>query len=130
MYVYFFLFWSINDLHNSFRFHICIGLQYVEESYDIPRSHQLPYTKIRDSNNGNSEYNNTDGITSELRSSGTCSSMLELSDDRSSIKKASNSAEAEFSSSTIPKRRHFYTNAAPAKIEGTFFRYDFEDKVL
>lgn len=55
--------------------------------------------------------------------------MLELSEDRSSIKMASDSGESEFSSSTMPKRRHFYTNAAPAKFEGTFFRYDFEDKV-
>lgn len=65
----------------------------------------------------------------ELGASGTCSSMLELSDDRSSIKKTSNSRDAEFSSSTMPKRRHFYTNAAPAKIEGDFFRYDFKEKV-
>lgn len=101
--------------------------QYVEESYDIPRSHQLPYTKIRDSN---SDSNNADAIAGDLRSSGTCSSMLELSNDRSSIKTTSNSGEAEFSSSTIPKRRHFYTNAAPAKIEGNVFRYDFtEEKV-
>lgn len=101
-------------------------VQYVEESYDIPRSHQLPYTNsISSISNSN---NNTDSIL-ELGASGIRSSMLELSEDRSS-KKASNSGDAEFSSSTMPKRRHFYTNAAPAKFEGTFFRYDFEDKVL
>lgn len=100
----------------------------MDESYDIPRSHQFPYTKNRDSNNGNSD-TNSDSIISEMRASGTCTSMLELSDERSSMKKSSNSAEAESNSSTMPKRRHFYTNAAPAKIEGTFFRYDFEDKV-
>lgn len=80
-------------------------------------------------NSINSSGNNDDCVM-ELGASGTCSSMLELSDDRSSLKKASNSGETEFSSSTMPKRRHFYTNAAPAKVEGTFFRYDFEDKVL
>lgn len=67
----------------------------------------------------------------ELGASGTCSSMLELSEDRSSItKKQSNSGNTEFGSSTMPKRKHFYTNAAPVKnVEGNFFRYDFEDKV-
>lgn len=96
----------------------------MEESYDIPRSHQLPYTKNLDGNSSN----NNDSIM-ELGASGTCSSMLELSDNQSSMKMAPNSGETEFGSSTMPKRRHFYTNAAPAKIEGTFFRYDFEDKV-
>lgn len=98
----------------------------MEESYDIPRSHQLPYTKMFD---GNCSSINTDASIMELGASGTCSSMLELSDKHSSIKMASNSGETDFGSSTMPKRRHFYTNAAPAKVEGTFFRYDFEDKV-
>lgn len=99
----------------------------MEESYDIPRSHQLPYTKILDGNitSGNS----INDSHMEPGASGTSSSMLELSEERSSIKSASNAGEVEFNSSTIPKRRHFYTNAAPAKFEGTFFRYDFEDKV-
>lgn len=99
----------------------------MEESYDIPRSHQLPYTKMQDGNI-TSGMNNHDG-NMEAGASGTSSSMLELSEERSSLNKSSISGEAEFSSSTIPKRRHFYTNAAPAKFEGTFFRYDFEDKV-
>lgn len=110
----------------------------MDESYDIPRSHQLPYTKIHDSNSINissggggggssNMINNNSNMESSV--SGTSMSMLELSEDRSSMDKACNWSEAEFSSSTMPKRRHFYTNAAPAKFEGTFFRYDFEDKV-
>lgn len=40
------------------------------------------------------------------------------------------SPNIEFTSSTMPKKRsHFYTNAAPTKIEGNVFRYDFDDKV-
>lgn len=53
--------------------------------------------------------------------------MLDLGEARSSRKIESGS---EFSSSTMPKKRsHFYTNAAPSKIEGNVFRYDFDDKV-
>lgn len=64
----------------------------------------------------------------DLGASGTSTSMLELDEGRSDKKVASN-ASAEFNSATIPKRRHFYTNAAPAKVEGNVFRYDFDDKV-
>lgn len=89
----------------------------MDESYDIPRSHQIPYTKNNDSNSE----------SSELGAIGTSTSMLDLVETRSS--RISESG-AEFSSSTMPKKRsHFYTNAAPSKVEGNVFRYDFDDKV-
>lgn len=100
-----------------FRFFF-FNKQYVEESYDIPRSHQLPYTKHKEANN----YENS----MELSAPGTSASMLELDEGRSSKKIGD---KVEFTTSTMPKKRHFYTNAAPAKVEGNVFRYDFDDKV-
>lgn len=105
---------------NANNSEIFVFEQYVDESYDIPRSHQIPYTK-------NSERNCESAI--ELGASGTSTSMLDLDEGRSSMKVTS-SASAEFSSATMPKRRHFYTNAAPTKVEGNVFRYDFDDKVI
>ncbi|XP_031639963.1 protein daughter of sevenless [Contarinia nasturtii] len=91
---------------------------YVDESYDIPRSHQLRYTKHKESNN----YENS----MDLCSGGTSASMLELDEGRSGDKVALNT---EFMSSTMPKKRsHFYTNAAPVKVEGNVFRYDFHEQ--
>ncbi|XP_055313368.1 protein daughter of sevenless isoform X2 [Sitodiplosis mosellana] len=90
---------------------------YVDESYDIPRSHQLPYTKHKEPNN----YENF----MDLGASGTSASMLELDEGRSSKKIGE---KVEFTTSTMPKKRHFYTNAAPAKFDGNVFRYDFDDK--
>lgn len=95
--------------------------QYVDENYDIPRSHQLPYTKLGEVR----DVENAIG----LGASGTSASMLELDENRSEKISASH-ASGKFISSTLPKKRsHFYTNAAPSKIEGNFFRYDFDEKV-
>lgn len=90
----------------------------MDESYDIPRSHQLPYTKLKEPNN----YENF----MDLDACGTSASMLELDEGRSSKKIGD---KVEFTTSTMPKKRHFYTNAAPAKFDGNVFRYDFDDKV-
>lgn len=62
----------------------------------------------------------------DLGVSGTSASMLELDESRSSKQLG---AKTEFTTSTMPKKRHFYTNAAPTKVEGNVFRYDFDDKV-
>lgn len=58
----------------------------------------------------------------DLDVSGISASMLEL--DKERLDK-----NAEFTSSTMPKKRHFYTNAAPVRLEGNVFRYDFDEKV-
>lgn len=62
----------------------------------------------------------------DLGASGTSASMLELDEGHSS---KTIGEKIEFTTSTMPKKRHFYTNAAPAKVEGNVFRYDFDDKV-
>lgn len=91
----------------------------MDENYDIPRSHQLPYTRM-------SELKDDENAIG-LGASGTSASMLEL-DDNSSSKIKSPSPNAK--SSTMPKKtKHFYTNAAPTRYEGHYFRYDFDEKV-
>lgn len=80
----------------------------MDESYDIPRSHQLPYTKCTEN-------------TAEFNREPSEASVSILT-----LEEVSNSS----GESIMPKKRsHFYTNAAPAKIEGNVFRYDFDDKV-
>nr|XP_036218986.1 protein daughter of sevenless [Bactrocera oleae] len=75
----------------------------VDESYDIPRSHQLPY-------------HNIDQIFNEKIWS---PETEEFSDYEL--------ATTEHSKSNTQKKlqKHFYTNAAPNKLEGNVFRYDF-----
>lgn len=86
----------------------------MDESYDIPRSHQFPYTKMNENNNGENSM--------EFGASGTSPSMSELNDSRSGRKFPMNM-------NVTKKRSHFYTNAAPSKAEGNVFRYDIEDSV-
>lgn len=91
----------------------------MDESYDIPRSHQLPYVKsidisIRETTSA-----------SNLSESNAVTSKLDESRPDSSISTNSN---VELNSTTLPKR-NFYTNAAPTKVEGNVFRYDFDEKV-
>lgn len=94
-------------------------IQCVDESYDIPRSHQIPY--MRCNNDGDGE------ICSTLNRISMTSTKLD--DGRFSNRTLSNS-NLEFHSATLPTRRlHCYTNAAPTKIEGNVFRYDFDEKV-
>lgn len=50
--------------------------------------------------------------------------------DQYSPKTAADSSNVESRPpSTQPRRSHFYTNAAPTKIEGNVFRYDFDEQV-
>lgn len=72
--------------------------------------------------------NDGDGEASSIlnRISITCA---KLDDGRCSNRMLSNS-NLELHSATLPTRRpHCYTNAAPTKIEGNVFRYDFDEKV-
>lgn len=95
-------------------------MQCVDESYDIPRSHQIPYMRC-----------NNDGDAGEASSTLNRISMTsaKLDDGRFSNRTLSNS-NLELHSATLPTRRpHCYTNAAPTKIEGNVFRYDFDEKV-
>lgn len=79
--------------------------QCVEDSYDIPRSHQMPYYNLNESN-----------------------SISPTMIDRNQIT-ASTPNLSDVVTSTIPKRSHFYSNAAPSKMDGNVFRYDFVEQV-
>lgn len=85
-------------------------MQCVEESYDIPRSHQLPYYNM----------NNLQQQLSPLDNQPIASSTPDLI--------AETELSERNSTRTLP-RPHFYTNAAPTKVEGNVFRYDFIEQV-
>lgn len=95
----------------------------VDESYDIPRSHQLPYYNMA---------NIMEKITSPEANpiaSSTPNLMVGLDTvpgSPSSVVSATHSLGPQIASNvrTLP-RPHCYTNAAPSKVEGTVFRYDF-----
>lgn len=93
-------------IHVLFKFFFfLIFKQCVEESYDIPRSHQIPYhnLKMDDSPPPQSMGNNDITPTTECPSLDT-------------LRKTNN-------------RSHFYSNAAPSKVNGNVFRYDFVEQV-
>lgn len=75
----------------------------VEESYDIPRSHQLPY-------------HNIDQLFKEKLWSPETEEVVTYP-----LAKKDNSK----SNTQNKLQKHFYTNAAPSKLEGNVFRYDF-----
>ncbi|KAJ6643413.1 Protein daughter of sevenless [Pseudolycoriella hygida] len=78
----------------------------VEDSYDIPRSHQMPYYNLNESN-----------------------SNSPTSVDRNSITSSTPNLSSDVGTMKLPKRSHFYSNAAPSKVDGNFFRYDFVEQV-
>ncbi|XP_055844998.1 protein daughter of sevenless [Episyrphus balteatus] len=81
----------------------------VEESYDIPRSHNLPYYNMSQLfDKVNSPENPVAASTPNL--------LLDAEP-----------LSATSSNRTLP-RPHCYTNAAPTKMEGNVFRYDFIDQ--
>ncbi|XP_049314408.1 protein daughter of sevenless isoform X3 [Bactrocera dorsalis] len=75
----------------------------VDESYDIPRSHQLPY-------------HNIDQIFNE---------KIWTPKTEESSNYALATTEHPKSNTQKKLQEHFYTNAAPNKLEGNVFRYDF-----
>ncbi|XP_061386863.1 protein daughter of sevenless [Musca vetustissima] len=98
----------------------------VEESYDIPRSHQLPYynmTNIMEKVNS-PEANPIAASTPNLMSGSDT-----VPSSPASVISATQSLGPQMSSSvrTLP-RPHCYTNAAPCKVENNVFRYDFIDQ--
>ncbi|CAD7003338.1 unnamed protein product [Ceratitis capitata] len=79
----------------------------VDESYDIPRSHQLPY-------------HNIDQMFKEKIWSPENASSTKISKSMDAIADPKTDAQKSV-------QKHFYTNAAPNKLEGNVFRYDFVD---
>lgn len=94
----------------------------VEESYDIPRSHQLPYYNMAHlmekvtSPDANPIAASTPNLMAGLETvPGSPSSVISV---------AHSLGPQSTNIRTLP-RPHCYTNAAPSKVEGNVFRYDF-----
>lgn len=104
--VFLFLNFSPPKTHNNLLT-VTFLFQFVEQSYDIPRSHHLPY------------YLNNNGLGG---SGGTLSISPKL------ITSADITAQSTPNLVVVDGyvvKQNFYTNAAPRKVEGSVFRYDF-----
>ncbi|XP_017096368.2 protein daughter of sevenless [Drosophila bipectinata] len=100
---------------------------FIEESYDIPRSHQLPYYNMNQllSERPVTSPHNTNPIaasTPNLMAAGAGATPL-ASTNPGQVGGA-HAPSSPTSARTLP-RPHCYTNAAPTKMEGNVFRYDF-----
>lgn len=97
----------------------------IEESYDIPRSHQLPYCNV-------GQLLGERPVTSPHNSNPIAASTPNLMADVGALVNPSMTApntaktatNSPTSARTLP-RPHCYTNAAPTIMEGNVFRYDF-----
>uniref|UniRef100_A0A182R009 PH domain-containing protein n=1 Tax=Anopheles farauti TaxID=69004 RepID=A0A182R009_9DIPT len=91
--------------------------QHIEQFYDIPRSHQHPYT-------GSSMHLPDGDLLSPLSQCDlVASSTPNLISEFGSI-----SGGSQCGTLGRPARPHCYTNAAPTKIEGNVFRFDFSEQ--
>lgn len=87
----------------------------------------MPYYNMNNNNNENVDEHdisptliaNNDAITA---------STPNLADKFSTLAMAS-TPQSKFSTMQHRSRPHFYTNAAPTKVEGNVFRYDFDEQV-
>lgn len=83
-------------------------MQVVEESYDIPRSHHLPYYLLKKK----------------------LSPTLPTKDSNLATKtEASDDNTTNITECTKQPRDHFYSNAAPSKMDN-YFRYDFDEVLM
>ncbi|XP_017071077.1 protein daughter of sevenless [Drosophila eugracilis] len=104
----------------------------IEESYDIPRSHQQPYYNVNQmlGERPVTSPHNSNPIaasTPNLMAADLGSVAAILSADNSGqIGGVQPTASSPTSARTLP--RHCYTNAAPTKMEGNVFRYDFMEQ--
>ncbi|XP_064539805.1 protein daughter of sevenless isoform X1 [Drosophila montana] len=100
----------------------------IEESYDIPRSHQLPYCNV-------GQLLGERPVTSPHNSNPIAASTPNLMADACAAAPANPGQVASSTTTTAPvnsptsartlPRQHCYTNAAPTRMEGNVFRYDF-----
>lgn len=88
---------------------------FVEESYDIPRSHRLPYFE---NNNAGQDPDTISINNNDLIASSTPNLIISKNIKYNTISGSTKSLSGV-------NRPHCYTNAAPTKIEGNVFRYDF-----
>ncbi|KAH8234711.1 hypothetical protein KR032_002051 [Drosophila birchii] len=105
---------------------------FIEESYDIPRSHQLPYYNVNQllgerlvvvtsPHNSNPIAASTPNLMAATAAALTATTTAT---NPGQIPAASPTTSA---ARTLP-RPHCYTNAAPTKMEGNVFRYDFMEQ--
>ncbi|KAM7359076.1 daughter of sevenless isoform 2-T3 [Cochliomyia hominivorax] len=94
----------------------------VDESYDIPRSHQLPYYNMAHlmEKVTSPEANPIAASTPNLMAG-----LDTVPGSPSSVISVAHSLGPQSSNMRTLPRPHCYTNAAPTKVEGTVFRYDF-----
>lgn len=109
----------------TFFFSVTV-LQCVEENYDIPRSHQMPYYNL----NNSQDNEDHDGISPTLStlSDAITVSTPNLAGRFSSMSMVS-ATSSKFSTMHNASRTHSYTNAAPSNVDGNVFRYDFHEQV-
>ncbi|TDG52898.1 hypothetical protein AWZ03_000441 [Drosophila navojoa] len=100
----------------------------IEESYDIPRSHQLPYCNVgqllgdrpvTSPHNSNPIAASTPNLMADMGNQGLPSAAT-----TTTATATTTAVNSPTSARTLP-RQHCYTNAAPTRMEGNVFRYDF-----
>ncbi|XP_017022933.1 protein daughter of sevenless isoform X1 [Drosophila kikkawai] len=105
---------------------------FIEESYDIPRSHQLPYYNVNQLL-GERPVVVTSPHNSNPIAASTPNLMAATSAALTASAAATNPGQIPVASPTTSAARtlprpHCYTNAAPTKMEGNVFRYDFMEQ--
>nr|AAM97538.1 daughter of sevenless [Drosophila pseudoobscura] len=107
---------------------------FIEESYDIPRSHQLPYYNVSQLLGERPVTSPTTATPLLLHaqfdgsSRSGCRCGASGSGSQSLPDSGYHSSHLPTSARTLP-RPHCYTNAAPTKMEGNVFRYDFIEQM-
>lgn len=86
----------------------------MDENYDIPRSHQHPYYRLK-------ALHSPGAVSTASGSVGGAAGAGSL------ITSSTPNLLADVTGAG--RQRHFYTNAAPTSREGNVFRYDFVEQV-
>uniref|UniRef100_A0A1A9WTL9 PH domain-containing protein n=1 Tax=Glossina brevipalpis TaxID=37001 RepID=A0A1A9WTL9_9MUSC len=96
----------------------------VDESYDIPRSHQLPYYNMAHLID---KMTTSPGEANPIAAS-TPNLVTVPASPAPSVASSINQTTASTNIVRTLPRAHCYTNAAPSKVEGNVFRYDFMEQ--
>lgn len=91
--------------------------QCVEENYDIPRSHQHPYYRLKALHSPGAVSTASGCVSGAGGGSGA------------SLTSSTPNLLSDVAAGGAGRQRHFYTNAAPTSREGNVFRYDFVEQV-
>lgn len=94
----------------------------VDESYDIPRSHQLPYYNMA---NLMEKITSPEANPIAASTPNLMAGLDTVPGSPSSVISVAHSLDPQSSNTRTLPRPHCYTNAAPSKGEGNVFRYDF-----